>query len=123
MILRQARDARRARTIDRTDTRSILANRSPGRFDMEVAQPFAGIEDPFRNEIGGMQPRKPGIRRLGQEHLSQLRDQRIHGIRTPCKISEPRIAGKVVASDGRAQSVVLRLVHQSDHHPAVSGLV
>ena len=63
---------------------------------------------------------KPGIRRLGQKHLAQLRDQRIGGIRTPGKIGKARIAGEIVALDRRAQALVLRLVHQRDHHPAVA---
>ena len=70
-----------------------------------------------------MQARKPGIRRLRQKHLAQLRDQRIGGIRAPGKIGKARIAGEIVAVDRRAQPLVLRLVHQRDHHPAVGRLI
>ena len=90
---------------------------------MDVAQPFAGIEDPLGNEIGRMQTRQPGIRRLCQKHLAQLRDQRIDGIRPPRKVGKARVAGEIVTVDRRAQPLVLRLVHQRDHHPAVGRLI
>ena len=90
---------------------------------MNVAQPFSGIEDPFGDEIGGMQAGKPGIRRLSQKNLPQLRDQRVHGVSAPGEIGKPRIAGEVVAADRRAQPLVLRLVHQRDHHPTVGRLI
>ena len=70
-----------------------------------------------------MQAGKPDIRRLCQKHLPQLRDQRVNGVRTPREIGEARIAGEVVAANRRAQPLVLRLVHQRDHHPAVSRLI
>ena len=90
---------------------------------MDVAQPFSGIEDLLRDEIGGMQAGKPDIRRLRQKHLPQLRDQRIHGVSALGEVGKARIAGEVVAADRRAQPLVLRLVHQRDHHPAVSRLI
>src|SRR4051812_5222319 len=64
IILRKARNAGRPRGVYRPYTRRLLAHRRPRRLDMGITQPFAGIEDALRNEIGGMQSRQPDIRRL-----------------------------------------------------------
>jgi hypothetical protein len=42
---------------------------------VDIAQPFTGIEDTFGNDVRRMQPQKPGVRRLRQKHLAQLRYQ------------------------------------------------
>ncbi len=88
--------------------RRLLADRRLDGLDMDVAQPFAWIKNPLRNEIGGMQARKPGLRRLRQKNPRNCGIQRIHGVSTPGKIGEARIAGEVVAADRRAQPFVLR---------------
>jgi hypothetical protein len=71
-VFGKAGNARRTRRVDRTNPGRIVANRRLCRLDMGVAQPFAGIENSFRNEIGCVQLRKPNVRRLRQEHLAQL---------------------------------------------------
>jgi len=93
------------------------------RLDVYVAQPFARVENPLGNEVGGMQPGKPCLRRLRPKYFPQLRDQRVYGVRASCKIGEARIAREVLAPDRRTQPLVLRLIHQRDHHPAVGGLI
>ena len=77
LILGKAGDARRARTIDLADAGRVLAHRGLGRLDVDAAQPFAGIVDALGDDVGRMQPRQPGFRRLLQENLAQLRDQRV----------------------------------------------
>jgi len=44
-VFGKAGNSRRTRRVDRTDARGVLANRRLGRFDMDIARPFAGIED------------------------------------------------------------------------------
>jgi hypothetical protein len=72
--------------------------RSAG-IDVDVAAPFARIENSLRNEIGRVQSRKPDVRRLREEHLAQLRDQRIGRIGPASEIREARIARKILALD------------------------
>src|SRR5438876_635611 len=50
-ILGEARDAGRARTVDRADAGRVLAHRRVGRLDVDTTQPFAGIVDSFRDDV------------------------------------------------------------------------
>jgi hypothetical protein len=123
LVLGKAHEARRARRVYQTNTGRFLAHRGFRCFDVNIMQPIAGIEDSLGDNVRRMKPVKPRFGRVSQKNIAHLRDQGIRRVRALCEIQEPRIAGKIFAFDGGAKAFILRLIHQSDHEPAILCLI
>ena len=123
VILGTTRNARRTRGIDLADAGRVLTDRCPGGLDMDIVQPVAGGQDALGDDVRSVKPAEPGFAGLRQEYLAQLRHQGVGRFRTPGKVRKARIAGEILPFDRGAQALVLRLVDQRDHDPAIAGLI